>query len=71
MTEIKPVAMEKHEFEYRDEPLSLFEFSYTYDSNARIKIKDFLIECSSTEIRLSIRTLMEIEAAVSEKSYKS
>ena len=39
-----------------------------YDSDARIKIRDFLKECSSAKVRLSIETLMEeFKAAVSEK----
>ena len=70
MTEIKSVFMEKNGIDYRDEAKStaFLEFSYSYDSDARIKIEDFIIECSSTSMKPSSETLTEeLNAVLSEK----
>ena len=61
--------MEKHDIDYREETflVPLFGNFHSYDSDASIKIDDFLANCSS-KVWLSIETLLEaIKAAVSEK----
>ena len=48
MTEIKPVVMEKYEFENRDETLlvALLEFSDSFKSDARVKTTEFFCQIS-------------------------
>ena len=58
MIEMKPVVVEKHDIEYRDETLLVVLFGiFASDSDARMKLKYYLFERSSTTVNFSIQTL--------------
>ena len=70
MTEIKPVLLEKHDIENRNETLAVAFIGVHgfHDSVSRMKFDEFLIDSPSAIVPFLLVTLMEdTERALSEK----
>ena len=73
MMELKALVTEKHPFDNRGESFFSINFLENFDYqnfDARIKINGFLVEFSSTEVRLSFEIAIdEIKLGVAEKTH--